>query len=55
MTEDLQYRSEILLEIEELCNIHEKITQSSECREFNCRAALQLQRLEDAGCYRLAD
>ena len=46
---------EILQEIEALCNMHEKITQSSECREFNHRAALLLQRLEDAGCNRLAD
>lgn len=46
---------EILQEIEALCIIHEKITQSSECREFNRRAASLLQRLEDAGCNRLAD
>ena len=46
---------EILQEIEALCNMHEKITQSSECREFNHRAALLLQRLEDSGCNRLAD
>jgi hypothetical protein len=55
MTEDPQDWSEILQEIEALCNMHEKITQSSECREFNRRAALLLQRLEDAGCDRLAD
>ncbi len=47
--------AEILQEIEALCIMHEKITQSSECREFNRRAALLLQRLEDAGCNRLAD
>ena len=46
---------EILQEIEVLCNMHEKITHSSECREFNHRAALLLQRLEDSGCNRLAD
>jgi len=45
----------ILQEIEALCAIHERITQSSECREFNRRAALLLQRLEDAGCDRLTD
>jgi len=32
-----------------------KITQSSECREFNHHTALLLQRQEDAGCNRLAD
>lgn len=35
--------------------MHEKITQSSECRDFNRRAALLLDRLEDAGFSRLAD
>ncbi len=46
---------EILQEIEVLYSIHERITQSSECREFNHRSALLLQKLEDAKCYRLAD
>ena len=55
MTWDEQERAEILLEIEALCNMHEKLTQSSECREFNRRTALLLQRLEDAGFSRLAD
>ena len=55
MTRDKQDWSEILQEIEALCTMHEKITQSSECREFNRRTALLLQRLEDAGCNRLAD
>ena len=55
MTRDEQPRSEILQEIDALCNMHEKITQSSECREFNHRTALLLQRLEDAGLDRLAD
>ena len=55
MTWDEQERTEILLEIEALCNTHEKLTQSSECREFNRRTALLLQRLEDAGFSRLAD
>jgi hypothetical protein len=45
---------EILQEIEALCTTHEGITQSSECREFNRRTALLLQRLEDEGYYRLA-
>jgi hypothetical protein len=35
--------------------MHEKITQSSECRDFNRRIALLLQKLEDAGFNRLAD
>ena len=55
MTEDQQDWSEILQEIEALCTMHEKLTQSSECREFNRRAALLLQKLEDYGCNRLAD
>ena len=55
MTRDEQERREILQEIEALCIMHEKISQSSECREFNRRAALLLQRLEDAGFSRLAD
>jgi hypothetical protein len=55
MTENEQEPTKILQEIEALCTIHERITQSSECREFNRRAALLLQRLEDAGCDRLAD
>ncbi len=52
---DEQELAEILQEIEALCIMHEKITQSSECREFNHRTALLLQRLEDAGFNRLAD
>lgn len=52
---DKQKREEILQEVEALCLMHEKITQSSECRDFNRRVALLLQRLEDAGCYHLAD
>ena len=47
--------AEILQEIEALCIMHEKITQSSECREFNRRAGLLLQRLEDSGFNQLAD
>ncbi len=43
------------MEIEALCIMHEKISQSSECREFNRRSALLLQRLEDAGLSRMAD
>ncbi|OYV09858.1 MAG: hypothetical protein CG437_648 [Methanosaeta sp. NSP1] len=42
-------------EIETLCIMHQKITQSSECRDWNRRAALLLERLEDAGFNRLAD
>jgi hypothetical protein len=55
MTCDEQERTEILQEIEALYKIHEKLTQSSECREFNRRTALLLQKLEDSGCNRLAD
>jgi hypothetical protein len=50
-----QEQAEILQEIEALCTLHEKISQASECREFNRRVALLLERLEDAGYYRLAD
>lgn len=46
---------EIVQEVEALCVMHERITQSSECREFNRCASLLLQMLEDAGYYRLAD
>ncbi len=55
MTEDPQDWPEILQEIESLYSMHEKIGQSSECREFNRRTALLLQRLEDSGFSRLAD
>ncbi|NMC09463.1 MAG: hypothetical protein GYA39_00570 [Methanothrix sp.] len=55
MIQDEQEYSEILHEIHALCTMHEKISQASECREFNRRSALLLQRLEDAGCYLLAD
>ena len=48
-------RKEICNEIEALCIMHQKITQSSECRDWNHRAALLLERLEDAGFNRLAD
>jgi hypothetical protein len=48
-------RREIYDEIEALCIMHQKITQSSECRDWNRRAALLLERLEDAGFNRLAD
>jgi hypothetical protein len=55
MTCEEQEGTEILQEIEALCTMHERITQSSECREFSHRSALLLQRLEDSGCNRLAD
>jgi len=54
MSEVVEEQREILNKIEALYNMHKKITQSSECRDFNHRAALLLQRLEDAGCDRLA-
>jgi hypothetical protein len=47
--------AEILQEIDALCTSHEKISQATECREFNRRVSLLLQMLEDAGYYRLAD
>jgi hypothetical protein len=50
-----QMHKDILQEVEALCTMHERITQSSECREFNRRTALLLQKLEDDGCVRLAD
>jgi hypothetical protein len=50
-----QMHKDILQEVEALCTMHERITQSSECREFNRSTALLLQKLEDDGCVRLAD
>ena len=47
--------AEILAEIETIFSMHDKISHSSECREFNRRCAMLLQRLEDMKCYRLAD
>ena len=55
MIQDEQECKEILHEIEALFIMHEKITQSSECREFNRRTALLLEKLEDNGFFRLAD
>ncbi|MGV8175250.1 MAG: hypothetical protein ACP5OU_06055 [Methanothrix sp.] len=55
MVQDDAKRREIFDEIEALCLMHQKITQSSECRDFNHRAALLLVKLEDAGFNRLAD
>jgi hypothetical protein len=55
MIQDELERREILQEIEALYIMHEKLTQSSECREFNRRTALLLEKLEDAGFSRLAD
>jgi len=46
---------EIIQEVEALCAIHARISQSAECREFNSRSARLLQRLEDEGCDLLAD
>ena len=46
---------EVLQEIEALCISHQKITQSSECRDFNHRTALLLQSLEEKGFFPLAD
>lgn len=55
MVQEGRESTAILHEIEALCIMHAKITQSSECRDFNRRTALLLQRLEDAGFSRLAD
>jgi hypothetical protein len=55
MPENCNELERIVQEVEALCAMHEGITQSSECREFNRRASLLLQVLEDAECYRLAD
>ncbi len=55
MDRDRQEAREILQEIEAICIMHQKITHSSECRDFNHRAALLLERLENAGFDRLAD
>ncbi len=55
MPRDGREPTEILQEIEALCTLHEKISQAAECREFNRRTAMLLERLEDAGYYRLAD
>lgn len=55
MARDEQEAREILQEIEALFIMHQGISQSSECREFSGRCALLLQRLEDAGHFRLAD
>jgi hypothetical protein len=52
---DAKMQKEIIQEVEALWTIHQRITQSSECRQFNRRVAQLLQRLEDAGCVRLAD
>ncbi len=55
MTQDGQENAAILQEIEALRKMHDKITQSEECREFNRRAAQLLEKLEDSGYNRLAD
>ncbi len=52
--EDVERRA-IQNEIEALCIMHQKITQSSECRDFNRRAAQLLEWLVEAGLNRLAD
>jgi hypothetical protein len=55
MTPDNAKQRDIFCEIETLWIMHEKLTQSSECRDFNRRIALLLERLEDEGFNRLAD
>lgn len=42
-------------EIEALCIMHGKLTQSSECRDFSHRTALLLEKQEEAGLFRMAD
>jgi hypothetical protein len=44
-------RPEHAQEIEMLFNVHERLTQSSECRYFNRRIVLLLQNLEDVGLF----
>jgi hypothetical protein len=47
---------EILLEVQELLQLHEKTSVNpSKCREFNARAALLLNRLEELEQFPLAD
>ncbi len=53
--DESERHKEIVKEVEALCVMHGRITQSSECREFNRCTSLLLQMLEDADCYRLAD
>ncbi|MDD2836960.1 MAG: hypothetical protein PHY05_12535 [Methanothrix sp.] len=55
MIRDELERTEILQDIEALYTMHQGISQSSECREFDRRAALLLEKLEDAGLSRMAD
>jgi hypothetical protein len=55
MIKDEQEWGEVLAEIETIFSMHEKISHSSDCREFNRRCALLLQKLGDMRCYRLAD
>ncbi len=55
MIRDELERTEILQEIEALYTMHQGISQSSECREFDRRAALLLEKLEDAGLSPMAD
>lgn len=47
---------DILSEVQELFRLHEKTpTDPAKCREFNARAALLLNRLEELELYQLAD
>lgn len=51
-----QESTEIQKELEKLCKLHdETMTSSDKCREFNRRAAVFLQKLEDMGYDRIAD
>ncbi len=47
---------EILKDLNELCELHEQgVAQPSKCREFNSRAALFLDKLEEMGAVDMAD
>lgn len=48
--------SEILKELNELSDLHERgASDPSKCREFNSRASIFLDQLEDMGAYEIAD
>jgi hypothetical protein len=48
--------TKILKELDELCELHEKgATDPGKCREFNSRASLFLNRLEEQSAYDIAD
>ncbi len=53
---DRQGWTEILRAVEELSELHEKgVSDPTKCREFNSRAAILLDRLEELGAVGAAD